>query len=175
MEDAYIGQAQDALLGREFLTWLWYASEARGGLFEGPENEKFGLFVERRVSVQGGEGESLETATVSGRLSELREARLGLSNGKKVNRATLRLTRDADEWSMTLRAEDFSVSGLKPPKSEAGREDGDDPDATFLERVYLFEKALGFLDRAFADFVRLRLSREWETECGRVRSWLASS
>ncbi len=173
MEDAYIGQAQDAALGREFLTWLWYKSESKGGIFAGPDNLDFGLFVEQRVSVQGGEGESLETATVSGRMSELREARLGLSMGKKVSRALLRIERDAEAWQATVKAEDFSLSGFKTPKVETKTEEGDDPDALFLERVFLLDKALGFLDHVFAGFVRLRLSPQWAEECAGIRTWLA--
>lgn len=175
MEDAYIGQAQDAALGREFLTWLWFKSEKRNGLFAGPDNLDFALYVEQRVSVQGGEGESLETATVSGRMSELKEARLGLSMGKKVSRALLRIERDAEAWQVSVKAEDLSFSGFKTPKVETRPEEGDDPDALFLERVFLLEKALGFLDSVFAGFVRLRLSPEWPAECGRVRAWLGAA
>ena len=175
MEDAYIGQAQDAALGREFLTWLWYKSESKGGIFAGPDNLDFALFVEQRVSVQGGEGESLETATVSGRMSELREARLGLTTGKKVSRALLRLERDAEAWQLTVKAEDFSLSGFKTPKVETRTEEGDDPDALFLERIFLLDKALGFLDHIFAGFVRLRLAPEWAEECAGIRTWLAKS
>jgi hypothetical protein len=175
MEDAYIGQAQDAALGREFLTWLWFKSEEKNGMFPGPDGLDFALFVEQRVSVQGGEGESLETATVSGRMSELREARLGLTTGKKVSRALLRLERDAEAWQLTVKAEDFSLSGFKTPKVETRTEEGDDPDALFLERIFLLEKALGFLDHVFAGFVRLRLSPQWAGECAAIRAWLAKS
>ncbi|MEW5773836.1 MAG: hypothetical protein AB1916_09980 [Thermodesulfobacteriota bacterium] len=175
MEDAYIGQAQDAALGREFLTWLWFKSEEKNGLFQGTDNLDFSLYVEQRVSVQGGEGESLETATVSGRMSELREARLGLSTGKKVSRALVRMERDAEAWQVNVKAEDFSLSGFKTPKAETKTEEGDDPDALFLERVFLLEKALGFLDHVFAGFVRLRLSPGWAEECAAIRIWLAKS
>ena len=41
--------------------------------------------LEQRIVVQGGEGDSLETASVSGSLSQLREVRLRLRTGKKVN------------------------------------------------------------------------------------------
>ena len=65
------------LLGQEFLTWLWFASETSNGLFRTKDGEAFSVTVEQKVSVQGGEGEARETAVCSGPMAELREARMG--------------------------------------------------------------------------------------------------
>ncbi|KAF4530283.1 hypothetical protein B566_EDAN018420 [Ephemera danica] len=46
--------------------------------------------MEQRIVVQGGEGDRLETATVSGVESELREARMGLTTGVTFMRAVAR-------------------------------------------------------------------------------------
>ncbi len=171
MTDEYIGQIRDIILGRDFLTWLWFRSEVNGGRFETGEGQAYTLYLEQRISVQGGEGEDAETAVVSGPHSELREARLGVATGKKVNKALLRLECDPDEWRVALKAEDFTVHGLKTPQVEKAGED-DDPDAVFLEKIYLMERCMSFLDDVYGRFLRLRFGEEWREEAGKIRSWL---
>jgi hypothetical protein len=172
----YLGQDTDLILGREFLTWLWFASDTRNGMFRMPDTAEFALFMEQRISVQGGEGENLETATVSGALSPLREARLGLITGKKVTRALVRLEQDADVWRCVLKAGDFSLNSLRTPRID--RKDGTDqdsvePDAALLEKVFLMEKATAFLDELYSQFLCLRLSpTAWKEESARIRTWI---
>lgn len=173
MSDLYLGQAQDVLLGQEFLTWLWCMSELAGGNCALASGETFQCVLEQRVSVQGGEGETLETATVSGAMSELREARLGLAHGKKVTRALVRLGQEEEGWQATLKAEDFSINSLKTPKIEAGREEGDDPDARYLEKFYLLEKAMTFLDSLYGQFLASRLAADWPATATRIRQWVS--
>lgn len=178
MADAgYIGENTDLILGREFLTWLWYRSETSNGLFRmsprsGHEGEAFSLSMEQRVVVRGGEGDNLETASVSGSLSPLREARLGLQTGKLVVRALVRLEKDGMAWQVTLKAEDFSIGSLRTP-AIARNEDGDDPDALFLEKMYLIETSLDMLDDVYRQFLEVRLSpAAWNREAAEVAAWM---
>lgn len=168
-EDA---QSIDAILGEEFLTWLWYQSDTAPGAFVDREGASFNVYMEQRIVVQGGLGQSRETATVSGSLSPLREARFGLGTGKKVTRALIRLEKDDMVFQFTLKAEDFGIGSLKTPKLDAGDKD-DDPDALFLEKVYLMEVCLAILDSLYAAFLKLRLSREWDTEVRNMGKWLS--
>lgn len=174
MDSEYLGQNIDVTLGQDFLTWLWYKSEVQQGSFTSRQGQRFEAHMEQRISVQGGEGDSLETATVSGAMSEFKEARLGLSTGKKVTRALLCLEKDSIAWQVSLRAEDFSLNSMKLPKLEKP-EDDEDPDALLLERLYLIEGCLELLDELYATFLELRLSSTWEEETRKVRSWLLSS
>jgi hypothetical protein len=169
--DLYLGQAKDIILGQDFLTWLWFKSETANGTFRTSDGVDFALHVEQRISVQGGEGDTMETATVSGAVSQLREARLGLSTGKKVNKMLIRVERDMDEWHATLKAEDFSFTAVKTPKVETARDD-DDPDGVFLEKIYLIERLLAFIDELYARFIEVRLSPAWSDEEHEVRAWL---
>lgn len=170
-ETPYLGQTTDVVLGQEFLTWLWFKSETQGGNFATRDGEAYCMYVEQRVSVQGGEGETKETATVAGNMSELREARMGLATGKKVNRALVRIERDPENWMVSLKAEDFVLGSLKTPKVEKPEED-DDPDAAFLEKMYLIETCLKFIDEAYAAFLQMRLSPDWKEEVENIRQWL---
>ena len=168
----YLGQTIDFILGQEFLTWLWHKSEVLDNLFKDAKGREFALFMEQRIVVQGGEGESLETATVAGPMSELREARLGLATGKKVTRALVRIERDADTWQFTLKAEDFSLNSLKTPYQEKPEAD-DDPDALLLEKIFLVESCLELMDGLYLEFLRLRLdATAWDGETADIRDWM---
>ncbi|MCC8194695.1 MAG: hypothetical protein LIP28_08635 [Deltaproteobacteria bacterium] len=169
----YLGESTDIVLGQEFLTWLWFRSD-NDPVFKAPDNgPDFTVSMEQRIVVQGGEGDAKETTSVSGVMSELREARLGLTTGKQVTRALVRLTRDPEAWQVTLKAADLSLGGLKTPAVEKGDAKDDDPDALFYEKIHLTEVCLSFIDAMYARFLELRLSREWEAESGKIREWAA--
>jgi hypothetical protein len=172
MTDApYLGQTADLVLGQEFLTWLWFRS-ATGCIFNDKSGRPFSVSLEQRIVVQGGEGDHVETASVSGIDSELREARLGLVTGKKVTRALLRLERGPEEWRVTLKASDFSLSGLKTPKVERDSQN-DDPDGALLEKLYLIDACLELTDATFAAFLATRLDAPaWREEVARMRAWM---
>lgn len=159
-------------LGQEFLTWLWFASETGNGLFRTRDGEVFSLIVEQKVSVQGGEGEARETAVCSGPMAELREARLGLRTGKKVNKAKLRVERDEAGWQVLIEAARFTLQGLKTPKVDMHLEEGEEPDARILEKIYLLEKCEEYVDAVFAMFLDVRFGSGWAEEVARLREWL---
>ncbi len=172
--NTYLGEGTDIILGQEFLTWLWYKSDTAPKDFTDKKGVPFAVSMEQRIVVQGGEGENLETASVSGSLSPLREARLGLMTGKKVTRAIVRFEQNDLDWQISLRAEDLSCNSLRTPKIEKEAED-DDPDAFLLEKIYLMELCLGLLDALYAQFLQLRLSSAWLAEVQSVRSWMSAN
>ncbi len=161
----------DFVLGQEFLTWLWYQSDTAPHSFTDKKQMPFSVFMEQRIVVQGGEGENLETASVSGSLSPLREARFGLATGKKVTRALVRFEKDDLSWQVNLKAEDFSCNSLKTPKIEKASDD-DDPDAFILEKIYLIELCLELLDNLYEQFITLRLSQNWKDEVSHIHDWM---
>ena len=163
------GQGTDAMLGQEFLTWLWYRCEEQPDGFRDAGGRTFHVSMEQRVVVQGGEGDARETAAVAGALSQLREARLGLRTGKKVTRAQVHIEADALDWRVNLKASDLSLSGFRTPRIDAS---DDDPDAVFLEKMYLLETGLAKLDAAYAQFLALRLSPSWPQEAQAAARWM---
>jgi len=160
------------LLGQEFLTWLWFASEVNNGMFRTKSGDIFTVNVEQKVSVQGGEGEAKETAVCSGPMAELREARMGLATGKKVNKVKVRIEKDEVSWQVLLDAANFTLQGLKTPKVEMKLEEGEDPDARILEKIYLLERCIDYVDEVFARFLSLRFGPQWKEETERLRAWL---
>jgi hypothetical protein len=173
--DLQLVERENRIIGQDFLTWLWFYSETTGGAFQTESGKGFSISLEQRISVQGGEGENVATATVSSPLGELTEALSGLRIGKKVNKAQLRMERDGETWMLTVKAEDFGFSGLKTPKIETKSNDDEDPDGAFLEKMYLIEECLEMLDAAFARFLKLRLGPDWKDEAAGLTRWVTGS
>ncbi|WP_207259680.1 hypothetical protein [Desulfovibrio sp. Huiquan2017] len=170
--DLSLVERENTLLGQDFLTWLWFKTDQDTVLFQLEDNRTFTLHMEQKLSVQGGEGETKATATVTSPAGELSEAKTGLSTGKKVNKAQLLFSIDEDEWLVTVSAADFGLSGLKTPKISTKDDEGDDPDAKFLEKMFLVERCLEMFDVVFTQFLNLRLSRDWAEESARVKLWI---
>ena len=172
--DVHKAELLSPFIGQDFLTWLWFCTETGRGMWTLASGQSVLLSMTQRVAVQGGEGETRDTATSVGPHSRLREARLGLRTGKKVHQARVQLEMDENSWQVQLRAEDLALSGLRTPKVELKVEEGEDPDARFLEKMYLIETCLDILDLVFSSFVHLRLGPNWPGEAKAVQEWIAS-
>ena len=170
--DLSLVERENTLLGQDFLTWLWYKTDNDGSLFQLIDKRTFNVQMEQKVSVQGGEGETKATATVSNPGGELSEAKTGLLTGKKVSKAQLLLSMDEDDWLVTINSTDFGISGLKTPKIATKDDEGDDPDAKFLEKIFLIEKSIEMLDVVFAVFLKLRMSKDWKEESANIKLWI---
>ena len=48
----------------------------------------------------------------------------------------------------------------------------DDPDALFLEKMYLVETCLELIDAMYKAFLGVRLSGDWKDEVSKVRQWM---
>lgn len=163
-------ETPDLILGKEFLTWLWYLAE-QNEKFEFLQSKEVQVFIEQKIVIQGGNGEGKEVASVSGALSPLREARFGLANGKKVTRALIRIEVDDLLFMFTLKADDFSISGIRMPKVEQDKDD--DPDAILLEKIYLLETCINIFDSLYKVFLELRLGAKWHDELKKITSWIS--
>jgi len=170
--DFSLVERENTLLGQDFLTWLWYKTDSDNVLFQLKDSRTFALQMEQKLSVQGGEGETKATATVTSPAGELSEAKTGLSTGKKVHKAQLLFSMDQDNWLVTVSAADFGLSGLKTPKISTKDDDGDDPDAKFLEKLFLIERCLEMFDIVFKEFLKLRMSKAWAEEAAKVKLWI---
>jgi len=170
--DLSLVERENTILGQDFLTWLWYKTDNENIMFQLEDKRTFTLQMEQKISVQGGEGETKSTATVSSPAGEMNEAKAGLLTGKKVNKAQLLFAMDEDDWLVTVNAADFGISGLKTPKIATKDDEGDDPDAKFLEKMFLLERCLEMLDIVFTQFLKLRMSNGWREESAAVKLWM---
>jgi hypothetical protein len=165
-------------LGQEFLTWLWWKSEERGGSVE---IEGFGDIIvvfEKHMLLEFGEGETNEKLICSGLQTELQEARTGLKMGKKLEQARIQITKGDYEFNFTLAAALMEFRNVKLPKTaESEGDGGDNPEETegmILERVFLFEELVNTVNDLFRMFLEKRVNPGWSDELSKVRDWVSS-
>ena len=96
------------------------------------------------------------------------EARTALRLGKLATQARLRIVRDSLEWSFVLNATELSTSGVKLPPVLAK-----EIDEKLYERMYLLEQLDLMVKGLFGQFIKLRLSDEWDAQClPEIQSWV---
>jgi hypothetical protein len=130
-------------IGQDFLTWLWFFSEARGGILTLNESDRFAIIIEGPVTFVREADGAHETVLRKGSPLASGEAKAALLAGKKVASARLILARGEDVWSTMLGAHDFKFRGLKMP----GSEEKLDPISRFQERMV----SLGVFRDAFLE------------------------
>ena len=164
----------DGVLGQEFLTWLWFQSDVAPSFFRTDDGHSFLVAMRKRVTVTGFVGMDRETTAMTSFYdgAPLVEARFGLRRGKKVAHALIRLIKDDFGFDVSVKAADFSLNSLKTPKIDKSDRD-DDPDALFLEKVFLIETAVTLLDCLYRQFLGLRLDEgKWKKTTGEMMKWM---
>lgn len=166
-------------LGQEFLTWLWWKSEERGGSIDIPGSGDITVVFEKHMLLESGEGESTEKIVCTGLQAELQEARTGLRMGKKLEQARIVIGHNDYEYSFTLAAALMEFRNVRLPKTETTENDKSDSpeeiEGMILERVYLFEELIKLVNALFKMFLDMRLSAAWRDELQKIRGWVAAS
>lgn len=163
-------------LGQEFVTWLWYKSEERGGTIFLPGEGDIQVVFEKYVLLESGEGEAHEKLICRGLQAELQEARTGLLMGKKLEQARIHLVRGQYEWNFTLTAALLEFRNVRVPKTMTpAEEEAADPAAVegrILERLSMVEEAASTVNELFRMFLKLRVGPDWEGELRKIRLWV---
>lgn len=170
---SFSGELEDGMVdgtaGREFLMWLWYGSEKRGGLASVPEVGEIAFMVEGPLTfVMEGKG-AHEITLRKGEPMLSAEARTALLSGKKLNKAKVQFVRGEEAWAFTFDADEFVFRSLKLPQTETYDRVG-----KFQERMVLldtFRQCFFFL---FRDFVKERNNAAtWKKTKEAMRQWVA--
>ncbi len=157
-------------LGREFLLWLWYNSESKGGTYPMKDGDAE-LWVDKKIVLRHDDDEGTEKITCSGDNPHLKEARFALLENKQVTECRLKLIIEDNEYSFTLDSEWLTLKSFKAPK--VTHDVDDDPDGIFYEKMFLIEQAVSAVDAIFRQFISLRTSPEWEgTEKPALLNWI---
>ncbi len=155
--------------GRDFVTWLWFHCEERGGKLKTKDFGDFELMIEGPITFalsDEAEG-SGETVVRKGNPLRSAEAKAALDVGKKIKKAKFTIARDKEIWSGTIDADLMTFSGLKLPEGEKL----DDPGSIFAERVnllHIFQNVIQEYFRMFASSVR---GEKWAKEESEILKW----
>ena len=156
------------LIGRDFLTWLWYFSEACGGLATLDAGE-VAVAIEGPLSfVYEGNG-AHETVLRNGTPIVSAEAKTALTSGKKLKRAKVMFAKGENTWTLTLDADEFVCRGAQFPKSE-----NLDAISKFQDRVLAMDTLRSILTGFYDRFLDERLNpKEWQAIRSDIHKWVS--
>jgi hypothetical protein len=157
-------------LGSEFLMWLWFKSECYDGMFDIPNHDRVEVVYDDRMTLEAYLAETERNMFRGGAPAYSPEARVALREGKRVQRAKLRVIKEGREWTFNIKAESLDLTSVKIP-SLLSREE----EEQFYERMYLVEELEEILDELFKEFLNVRLTYAWEeVMVPAMREWIAS-
>jgi hypothetical protein len=171
--------AEKRFLGQEFLTWLWWKSEERGGSIELAGDGDITVVFLKNIVLESGGGESSGKNFCTGLKAVHQEARTGLKMGKKLEQARILIGHGNYEYSLTLSGALMEFKNVRLPKTEASEGDkGDNPEEVegmILERVYLLEEIIRLVNELFKMFLVIRVSSAWSEELFKMKDWVEKS
>jgi hypothetical protein len=174
MIDVSVSYNRYKFLGEEFLTWLWFVIEEDAALLSELEADGAQLTIGNRIVLENRHQNTVETITIKGDDAGLEEGVISLKKGAVVTEMNLSYTSGENQWVFNLKGESLSFSGLKPPET-ALIDRKEDVEGAVLEKMYLFDKIIHFIDSVFGQFIRLRISNAWQEKVvPRMRAWIAT-
>lgn len=158
-------------LGREFLTWLWFAAERDNGRVAVEGQNTIGVQFSKRLALASG-GNVDESSVVKAEAPlDADEARTALRSGKKVEQAFLVLAVGEREYALTLNAATYTFGNAKLPTTLGS---GDSELAR--ERLFLLNELESIVDGLYLTFMQLRRDPEaWATVREEMRAWVLAS
>ncbi|MEE2887910.1 MAG: hypothetical protein VX951_10835 [Planctomycetota bacterium] len=140
-------------LGEEFLTWLWFCIETRGGDFDLPGDRAVGVSFDDFLAFAPRDDDETEHTLKKGTPSRSAEASTALRSGHRLRRAKLIVGQGQLLWSFVLDGPTMSILNARlpadDPDSESAGERSMDRIRGFLElqqivaalyRVFLLER-----------------------------------
>lgn len=162
-------------IGHEFLTWLWYLIETDGHRLGQADPPAIVLALGKRIVLENPRENHAEKVTIKGAYANFEAGILPLRQGSLVTELSLEAKAAEMTWEFNLKGESLSVSGMK--MSTTGPiESLDDVEGALLEKVYLLENILQFIDKLFERFIKVRVSNDWENKTvPKIRQWIINN
>jgi hypothetical protein len=145
-------------LGREFLTWLLWRSEAGDALVSFEGEPVIALFA-GRVVLRGLHGDVSELSAKGTLAPYSDQVRRALDAGLLLHQARLRLTRGERSWEASIDAEFLDVRSAKLPELLTEEEDD-----RLAERLDLADQLSRMIDALVHAFLSVRTSKTWGRE-----------
>ncbi|MGI5870311.1 MAG: recombination-associated protein RdgC [Kiritimatiellia bacterium] len=157
-------------VGMDFLMWLWFFCETRGGLFKtAPDAAEFAAMLEGpAVFLLEGEG-AHEISLRRGMPLVSREARTTVESGKKLRSVKLTLARGKETYTATIDGLDFAFRGLVLPKPETPYE----PEEAFVERMNGVQTYTDAVFHLYGMFLKERIApKTWKKTMDEIKDWI---
>jgi len=175
MLDIAVSYNRYKFLGNEFLTWLWFMIENDQTFFTKIDIECTALEIGDKISFENRKKESLEVVSIKGDHAGWEEGKLSLQKGSLVTELNLLYHSGPGKWRFSLKGENLGIGNLKTP--EGGRvETKEDLEGAILEKIFLLDKAISFIQGLFRRFLKLRVSPQWQADSiPMMKEWINST
>ena len=175
MLDAAVAYNRYKFLGDEFLTWLWFIIEQDPMIFKDMDPDLTALEIGNRIVLENRKSKSVERVTIKGEDAHFEEGMLALKKGALVAEMSLVYRAGEQKWQFSLKGESLNVSSLKTPKTSPP-ESPDDLEGAILQKVFLYDKILQFLEKLYKHFIKLRTSDAWKNRAvPLMKTWMQAS
>jgi hypothetical protein len=175
MLDIAVAYNRYQFLGEEFLTWLWYIIEKDQNLIKNFDRDFVALEIGNRIVFENRRKESGERITIKGDGASLEEGILTLKKGALVTELNVLYKSAELTWQFTLKGESLNVSSFNIPNTGMPESD-EDFEGFVLEKIFLYNKILKFLENIFIYYIKLRLSNNWQNKMvPKIRDWIKSA
>ena len=172
MLDVAVAYNRYKFIGEEYLTWLWYIIDTSQNRLKSIDHEIDSLEIGNRIVLENRKKESTERITIKGDGASLEEGILALKKGALVTELSLKYRSNNHEWKFTVKGESLNLNSLTTP-AMALPETADDLEGYVIEKTYLYEKVIKFIENSFNSYIKLRISNSWnESERSLVRQWI---
>jgi hypothetical protein len=174
MLDVAVAYNRFKFLGDEFLTWLWFVIEQDPSVLRNADPDLTSFEIGNRIVLEKKYKKAFERITIKGEDAGLEEAKVALKNGALVAELNLIYRSAQQKWQFTLKGESLNLSSLTTPKISPS-ENPDDVEASVLEKIFLYDKILQFLEKLYKTFIKLRTSNRWQShEISLIKKWLSA-
>jgi hypothetical protein len=174
MLDVAVAYNTYKFIGEEFLTWFWFVIDTDISTVQAIDNDFNSLEIGNRIVLENRKKESTERITIKGDGASLEEGILALKKGALVTELNLIYQSNRQNWQFTIKGESLNLSSLSTPKIGLP-ESPEDLEGFVLEKAYLYDKLIRFLEKIFAHFIKLRILNKWQkTELPLVHKWIHS-
>jgi hypothetical protein len=175
MLDVAVAYNRFKFLGDEFLTWLWFIIEQDPAILRSMDPDLTSFEIGNRIVLEKRKKESVERITIKGENANFEEGMLALKKGALVAELNLVYRSSEQKWQFTLKGESLNISSFKTPKI-APPQDRDDLEGFVLEKVFLYDKILQFLEKLYKYFIKLRTSNNWQSGVvPLIKKWMYAS
>lgn len=175
MLDVAVAYNRFKFLGEEFLTWLWFVIDQDPTVLRKADPDLTSLEIGNRIVLEKRHKKALERITIKGENAGLEEAMLALQKGALVAELNLIYRSAQQKWQFTLKGESLNLSSVKTPKI-AAPEGPEDMESAVLEKIFLYDKILQFLEKLYKTFIKLRTSNSWQNRVvPLIKKWMYSN
>ena len=175
MLDVAVAYNRYKFLGEEFLTWLWFVVATTPRLLEEMDQDFDSLDIGNRIVLENRKKDAVERITIKGDGASLEEGIVALRKGALVTEINLVYRSIKHEWKFTIKGESLNISSLKTPHTGLPQTP-EDLEGFVLEKTYLYDKLLQFLEKIYRHYIYLRISKKWQkTVVPAVHQWIDST